>query len=214
MNTTTQNNNPENLQNTQNTRPQDSAVSVPDLATLRARGTMKWTVYDEDVLPLWVAETDFDTCPAVKQAIQTGVDREYFGYERRNGSVEKALAGFLDRRFGWQIDPTWVRLVPDVVKGVAAAIDELTPQGSDVIVPVPSYHPFFDVPSAVKRPKVEVEMTKVEKDGAEEWAFDYAALEAAFANTDNPAGVGAMIVCNPYNPLGRAWRPEELAKLV
>ena len=214
MNTTTQNNNPENLQTTQNTRPQDSAVSVPDLATLRARGTMKWTVYDEDVLPLWVAETDFDTCPAVKQAIQTGVDREYFGYERRNGSVEKALAGFLDRRFGWQIDPTWVRLVPDVVKGVAAAIDELTPQGSDVIVPVPSYHPFFDVPSAVKRPKVEVRMTKVEKDGAKEWAFDYAALEAAFANTDNPAGVGAMIVCNPYNPLGRAWRPEELAKLV
>lgn len=211
MNATTQNNSP---QNTQNAHPQDSAVTVPDLATLRARGTMKWTVYDEDVLPLWVAETDFDTCPAVKQAIQAGVDREYFGYERRNGSVEKALAGFLDRRFGWQIDPTWVRLVPDVVKGVAAAIDELTPQGSDVIVPVPSYHPFFDVPSAVKRPKVEVEMTKVEKDGAEEWAFDYAALEAAFANTDNPAGVGAMIVCNPYNPLGRAWRPEELAKLV
>lgn len=211
MNATTQNN---NLENTQNTRPQDSAVSVPGLATLRARGTMKWTVYDEDVLPLWVAETDFDTCPAVKQAIQSGVDREYFGYERRNQSVEKALAGFLDRRFGWQIEPTWVRLVPDVVKGVATAIDELTPQGSDVIVPVPSYHPFFDVPSAVKRPKVEVEMTKEEKDGAEEWAFDYAALEAAFASTDNPAGVGAMIVCNPYNPLGRAWRPEELAKLV
>ncbi|SCX08212.1 MalY/PatB family protein [Corynebacterium jeikeium] len=211
MNATTQNN---NLENTQNTRPQDSAVSVPGLATLRARGTMKWTVYDEDVLPLWVAETDFDTCPAVKQAIQSGVDREYFGYERRNQSVEKALAGFLDRRFGWQIEPTWVRLVPDVVKGVATAIDELTPQGSDVIVPVPSYHPFFDVPSAVKRPKVEVEMTKAEEDGAEEWAFDYAALEAAFASTDNPAGVGAMIVCNPYNPLGRAWRPEELAKLV
>lgn len=211
MNATTQNN---NLENTQNTRPQDSAVSVPGLATLRARGTMKWTVYDEDVLPLWVAETDFDTCPAVKQAIQSGVDREYFGYERRNQSVEKALAGFLDRRFGWQIEPTWVRLVPDVVKGVATAIDELTPQGSDVIVPVPSYHPFFDVPSAVKRPKVEVEMTKVKKNGAEEWAFDYAALEAAFASTDNPAGVGAMIVCNPYNPLGRAWRPEELAKLV
>lgn len=211
MNATTQNN---NLENTQNTCPQDSAVSVPGLATLRARGTMKWTVYDEDVLPLWVAETDFDTCPAVKQAIQSGVDREYFGYERRNQSVEKALAGFLDRRFGWQIEPTWVRLVPDVVKGVATAIDELTPQGSDVIVPVPSYHPFFDVPSAVKRPKVEVEMTKVKKNGAEEWAFDYAALEAAFASTDNPAGVGAMIVCNPYNPLGRAWRPEELAKLV
>lgn len=211
MNATTQNN---NLENTQNTCPQDSAVSVPGLATLRTRGTMKWTVYDEDVLPLWVAETDFDTCPAVKQAIQSGVDREYFGYERRNQSVEKALAGFLDRRFGWQIEPTWVRLVPDVVKGVATAIDELTPQGSDVIVPVPSYHPFFDVPSAVKRPKVEVEMTKVKKNGAEEWAFDYAALEAAFASTDNPAGVGAMIVCNPYNPLGRAWRPEELAKLV
>ena len=219
MNATPQNNSFPNASHPNAGRPNDT-VTVPDLDTLRARGTMKWTVYDEDVLPLWVAETDFDTCPAVKQAIQSGVDREYFGYERRNGSVEKALAGFLSRRFDWQIDPSWVRLVPDVVKGVAAAIDELTPQGSDVIVPVPSYHPFFDVPSAVNRPKVEVEMTKrgnKSPQGAEdteEWAFDYEALEKAFASSENPAGVGAMIVCNPYNPLGRAWRPEELAKLV
>lgn len=212
MNASSSNTDPQNGSQGSPHSPND--VTFHDVDTLRARGTMKWTVYDEDVLPLWVAETDFDTCPAVKQAIQAGVDREYFGYERRNGSVQKALAGFLDRRFSWQIDPAWVRLVPDVVKGVAAAIDELTPQGSDVIVPVPSYHPFFDVPSAVNRPKVEVAMAKVEKQGTEEWAFDLAALEKAFASTANPAGVGALIVCNPYNPLGRAWRPEELEKLV
>ena len=73
----------------------DRRVLTLDEATCRRRTSIKWRLHPEDVLPLWVAETDFDTCPAVKQAIQAGVDREYFGYERRNRSVEKALAGFV-----------------------------------------------------------------------------------------------------------------------
>ncbi|HIW96269.1 MAG TPA: aminotransferase class I/II-fold pyridoxal phosphate-dependent enzyme [Candidatus Corynebacterium gallistercoris] len=192
-----------------------SQVTVPNLETLRARGTMKWTVHPEDVLPLWVAESDFETCPAVNAAIHAAADRQYYGYEKRDGATQRALTGFLADRFGWEVPEGWVRLIPDVVKGVAVAIDELTPAGSDVIVPVPSYFPFFELPSAINRPKIEVEMTtRATGEQAEEWAFDLEALERAFASTDNPNGVGAMIVCNPYNPLGRAWRPEELEELV
>lgn len=195
-------------------------VTVPDLATLRARGTMKWTVHPEDVLPLWVAESDFETCPSVNAAIHAAADRQYYGYEKRDGATQRALTGFLADRFGWEVPEQWVRLIPDVVKGVAVAIDELTPAGSDIIVPVPSYFPFFDLPRAINRRKVEVEMTQratasgTSSTNAHEWAFDLEALEEAFASTSNPNGVGAMIVCNPYNPLGRAWRPEELEELV
>lgn len=205
-----------------NSHPSDE-VTVADLDTLRARGTMKWSVYEDGVLPMWVAESDFETCPAVNHAIHEATDRQYFGYEKRDGATQKALCGFLEERFGWTVSPEWVRLVPDVVKGVAVAIEELTPQGSDVILPVPSYHPFFDVPSATHRPKVEVPMMRRGDGGSGsdhsgdhsgEWAFDIAALEKAFSSTSNPNGVGAMIVCNPYNPLGRAWRPEELEELV
>lgn len=198
----------------------EGAIRVDSLDVLRRRGTLKWTTYDEDVLPLWVAESDFDTCPAVKRAIDAAVERQYFGYEKRDGAVQKALAGFLESQFGWSIDSSWVRLVPDVVKGVAVAIDELTPAGSTIILPTPSYHPFFLLSDAVKRPTVTVSMTRVphpdgDAAGADtQWGFDFDALEAAFAATDNPAGVGAMIVCNPYNPLGRAFSADELHTLV
>ena len=193
----------------------DSQITFPTLEQLRARGTMKWTRYPQDTLPLWVAESDFSTCPAVKRAIQDGVDREYFGYRAQIPEVPPALAGFLERRFNWTIDPSWIRVVPDVVKGVAVAVDELTPEGSDVINCLPSYYPFFDIPKVTKRREVLVNMVqRPGPDGNTEWGFDYDALEQAFSSTDNPHGVGAMIVCNPYNPLGRAFRPEELAKLV
>lgn len=183
-------------------------IHVPDEATLRRRGTMKWTVYPEDVLPAWVAESDFSTCTVVHDAIRRAVEDEYFGYERRDGAPQKAFAEFQKARFGWDVDPSWVRLVPDVVKGVAVAIDELTEPGSPIVITTPSYFPFFDVPGATKRPATFVPMVRNQGPEGEEWGYDYAALDRAFEHA------GSMIVCNPYNPLGRAFRPNELQRLV
>ena len=183
-------------------------LHVPDEATLRRRGTMKWTVYPEDVLPAWVAESDFATCPVVHDAIRRAVEDEYFGYERRDGAPQRAFAKFQQERFGWGINPSWVRLVPDVVKGVAVAIDELTAPNSPIVITTPSYFPFFDVPKATKRPAIFVPMQRNQGPNGEEWGYDYDGLEQAFKEA------GSMIVCNPYNPLGRAFRPEELQRLV
>lgn len=205
------------------THSPSSAVTIPSLDTLRARGTMKWTRYAEDVLPLWVAESDFETCPVVNQAIHDAVDREYFGYRGAGTPVEDAVADFSARRFGWDIKPEWVRVVPDVVKGVAVAVDEITPEGSTVVITLPSYYPFFDVPKATKRPAAFVAMTLRDKPGAEpdtegnveqEWGFDLEAMEELFKNPDNAQGVGSLILCNPYNPLGRAFRADELREVV
>lgn len=178
---------------------------------------MKWTRYPDHVLPAWVAESDFATCPAVYDAITHAVKQEYFGYRGEGNLVEQALAGFTERRYGWRIDPSWVRVVPDVVKGVAVAVNELTPPGSSVVIPVASYYPFFEVPPATHRPTVLVEMLKKphpHQPGSTEWGFDLEALEAAFADTTAPQPVGSLILCNPYNPLGRAFRPEELHQIV
>lgn len=217
--------------------------TVPDLATLRRRGTMKWRGCPEDVLPLWVAESDFDTCPAVNRAIQDAVDREYFGYPAGEDELKKALSNFYSRRFGWTFDPDWVRIVPDVVKGVTVAIDELTPAGSAIVLPVPSYHPFFDVPTASHRPSIEVPMKWTGSgeagvpNGNGEWTFDLDALEDIFANgtasargrvvvphtsdanpapadSSEAAPTGSLILCNPYNPLGRAFRADELRAVI
>lgn len=182
------------------------ALTFPDIDTLRARGTMKWTKYPADVLPLWVAETDFDTCPAVDDAVRRAVDRQYFGYPvagARSRNLADALAEFTAARHGWNIDPAKVTYVPDVVQGICVAVDALTPAGSTIVVPMPAYPPFQKVPTATRRPAAYVPMT-------DESGFDLAALERAFTSTDNPHGVGSLILCNPFNPLGRAFSAEEL----
>lgn len=202
------------VENMSNSQPTTPSLHVPDVATLRARGTMKWTRYPEDVLPLWVAESDFDTCPPVLEAVSDAVQRQYFGYKGDGRPVEEALAAFSEDRFGWQIQPEWVRVVPDVVKGVAVAVDELTPAGSSVVVPLPSYYPFFDVPRSTNRPTVHIPMIVVEREGKSEWTFDFDAMEKAFAAEDAEQPVGALILCSPYNPLGRAFRAEELNRIV
>ena len=147
-------------------------------------------------------------------ALVAAIDREYLGYQGSERPLTSALADFCRDRFGWEIDPRWVRVVPDVVKGVAVAIDELTPAGSAIVIPTPSYHPFFGIPEAVNRPRVYVPMRLVDRvghDGAvnQNWEFDLAALEDAFR--DRP---GSLILCNPYNPLGRAFSAEELRDVI
>ncbi|MGP5082538.1 MalY/PatB family protein [Corynebacterium variabile] len=185
------------------------ALTFPSLDTLRTRGTMKWTKYDPDVLPLWVAETDFETCPAVAAAVKDAVDREYFGYPEMGAAsreLAEALASFSRARHGWTIDPANVTYCPDVVKGVMVAIEALTEEGSTIVIPMPAYPPFQKMPQATRRPAVYVPM------GGN--GFDLEALEQAFSSESNPHGVGSMILCNPFNPLGRAFTAEELSAVV
>ncbi|OFO17008.1 cystathionine beta-lyase [Corynebacterium sp. HMSC22B11] len=207
-----------------------STLELPTLAELRRRGTKKWRGYPDDVIPMWVAESDFHTCPAVAHAIQDCVDREYFGYSADDVELREALAGFYERRFGWSFSPDWVRSVPDVVTGVKIAVEELTPAGSAIVLPVPAYNPFFEIPGVTGRPAIEVAMTP-------EGRFDLAALEEAFASgtattrgrvvvekgagnnrqaeeENSTAPAGALILCNPYNPLGRVFSKEELRDVV
>lgn len=204
-----------------------STLELPTLAELRRRGTKKWRGYPDDVIPMWVAESDFHTCPAVARAIQDCVDREYFGYSADDEELREALAGFYERRFGWTFSPDWVRSVPDVVTGVKIAVEELTPAGSAIVLPVPAYNPFFEIPDVTGRPSIEVPMTP-------EGGFDLAALEEVFAAgtattrgrvlVDKGAGnngqaeegnpAGSLILCNPYNPLGRVFSEEELRDVV
>lgn len=189
------------------------ALTFPDLDTLRARRTMKWTAYEPDVLPLWVAETDFDTCPAVAAAVRDAVDREYFGYpELGAGSrvLAEAVASFSEVRHGWAVDPASVTVVPDVVKGIIVAVDNLTAAGSTIVIPLPAYPPFQKVPAATRRPATYLPMAFGD-DG--EAVFDLEALESAFTATDNPHGVGSLILCNPFNPLGRAFTADELREV-
>lgn len=176
-------------------------------AQLRARGTIKWNHFGPDVLALWIAEMDFPTAPAVLDGVRACVANEEFGYPALNSdALPVALTQWCERRYDWPIQPEWVRVVPDVLKGMEVVIEFLTRPESPVVLPVPAYMPFFDLLTVTGRQRIEIPMTQQDSG---RYLMDLEALDAAFT-----AGAGSLILCNPNNPLGTAFTAEELSAIV
>ncbi|MGQ0631311.1 MAG: MalY/PatB family protein [Sporichthyaceae bacterium] len=180
-----------------------------DLARLRARRSMKWQAYPADVLPAWVAEMDFDPAPAVAAAVTDALGRGGdFGYalDLRDPQLGAAFSAFAERRYRWSVDPDHVLLLRDVMRGVELWIEGFTSPGDSVVVPTPVYYPFRTATTEAGRALVEIPAVRTGPDSA--WALDLDALDAAFA-----AGGRLLLLCNPHNPLGRAYTETELRAL-
>ena len=186
------------------TGPPDAPAPDPfddlSLELLHTRRSAKWVKYPPDVLPVWVAETDFALALPIHEALQTAVARDDVGYADATGLGE-AYAGFAAARFGWTIEPGRVRLVADVMSAVAELLRGLIEPGEGVVVNPPVYPPFFAVTREVGRKLVEAPL--VLADGG--WELDLEALEHAFAG-----GARAYLLCHPHNPTGRSFSRDDL----
>jgi cystathionine beta-lyase len=171
------------------------------LEALHARRSVKWAMYSPDVLPAWIAEMDFPLAPAVRHSLQAALDRDDCGYPHPDGLAE-AFVGFAAARWEWRVDPARVRLVPDVMLGVAALLGVLTAPGDRVVINPPVYAPFFLAVAELGRTVVEAPLAE---DG---WALDLDGLERAFAT-----GARAFLLCNPHNPTGRVLSRGELERV-
>jgi len=167
---------------------------------------MKWSVFGPDVLAGCVAEMDFPTAPVVRDAIADAVRREQFGYPvvDADTGLPEAVASYSRTRYGWTIDPVRVHLLPDVLRGVELAIEFFSSPGSAVILPTPAYMPFFGLPAMVGRELVEVPLIH----NGERHSLDLEGIASAFE-----AGAGSLILCHPYNPVGRCFERKELEAL-
>lgn len=172
------------------------------VADLRARGSLKWTLH-EDTLAAWVAEADFGTAPPILEALHEGVDSLNFGYlpPRLADDMAKACSEFQSREHGWQVPPERIRPMADVLEICKLAIEHFSAPGSKIILPTPAYMPFLGVPAGMGREMITVPMVREQG----RFTFDLDALDAAFR-----AGGNLLILCNPYNPLGRVFTPDEL----
>ena len=181
-------------------------IDATTVATLRARGSFKWTAPGPDGFGAAVAEMDFGAAPAILDALASLSDTANFGYLPRYLADElaAACAEFQKRRFGWDVDPAQVHHVPDVIKALEIAITRFSRPGSPVILPTPAYMPFLTVPGFLGREIIQVRM--LDRDGS--FRFDLEAIEDAFR-----AGGHLLIFCNPYNPLGRVFTREEMTRL-
>ncbi|XVV14817.1 MalY/PatB family protein [Actinoplanes sp. CA-131856] len=180
-------------------------LPVAPLAELRRRRSEKWRTFPGDVLPLFVAEMDYDLAPPVTAVLTEAVGRGDLGYASSAPELGKALAAFAGRQWSWEIDPAQVTAVTDVGVGVVEMMRVLARPGDAVVISPPVYSPFFDWVPEVGARLLEVPLAR----DAGGYRLDLAALEAAFAT--HPA---AYVLCNPHNPVGRVHTADELTELV
>lgn len=171
------------------------------------RGTLsyKWDSAPEGVLPLWVADMDFKTAPAIIDALRKRVDNGIFGYTRVPEEYYSAVVSWFSRRHGWEIDPAMMIYTSGVVPAISAIIKALTKPGDKVIVQTPVYNCFF---SSIRNNGCEILSNPLVKDG-DTYNIDFEDLEKKAA--DEKARI--MLLCNPHNPAGRVWSREELEKI-
>ncbi len=181
--------------------PQSLDAITPE--ALRRTGSLKWSMFP-DTIGAFVAEMDFGTAPAVTQALHEAVDLTLFGYlpPALSASMSQAAADWHRTVYGWDLAPEQVHPVADVIKALEVAIEHYSRPGSAVILPTPAYMPFLTVPKAMGREIIEVPL-RVDDEGGHHLDLD--GIAAAYR-----AGGGLLIMCNPYNPVGKVFSRTEL----
>jgi cystathionine beta-lyase len=157
-----------------------------------------------DVIPLWVADTDFRAAPEILQALAERVDHGVFGYSTPPQELRAAIAERLGRLYRWRIDPSWIVFLPGVVPGLHLAARKLVPPDGHALIPRPVYHHFKRAMELA--PRAHTEIPLVLQQGR--WVLDEDVLKNSIRGDTR-----ALFLCNPQNPGGTVFRREELERL-
>ena len=164
----------------------------------------KWCRYDEDVLPLWVADMDFAAPEPVVRALQERVAHGVFGYGVQPDGLCEVVQERLARLYGWRVEADDILFFPGVVTGFNLACRAIGGPGDEVLVEPPVYPPMLTAPGNANRTCKIVPLTE----GRERYAHDFDALEQAITERSS-----LFLLCNPHNPVGRVFETSELERL-
>ncbi|OHD25836.1 MAG: hypothetical protein A2Y38_00735 [Spirochaetes bacterium GWB1_59_5] len=153
-----------------------------------------------DVIPMWVADMDFASPPAVIEALKRRAEHPIYGYSCKPEGFFQAYMAWMRDRYGLGIEREWLSFAPGIVPAIATAIRAFTERGDGVAITPPVYHPFRHMIERNRRTVVEAPL--VIRGGRYE--FDLEALDAACARSK------LLVLCSPHNPVGRVWDEAEL----
>lgn len=174
----------------------------------RGTDSYKWDSAPEaDIIPLWVADMDFETFPGITEALQRRVAHGIFGYTRVPETYYEAVCRWFGKRHGWHINREDIIYTSGVVPAVSAVIKALTLPGDQVIVQGPVYNCFF---SSIRNNGCETVSNSLIYNKEElRYEIDFDDLERKLAHER----ARLMLVCNPHNPGGRVWTRDELTRV-
>ncbi len=176
------------------------------------RGTncVKWDETDiEDVIPLWVADMDFEVLPEITEALKKRVEHGVFGYAIVGESYYSSIIHWFHRRHNWKIQREWIQYTTGVVPAVSAVIKALTMPGERVLMTSPIYNCFF---SCIRNNGCEVLESPLQTsivDHQPTYVVDWEDFERKCADKKTTV----FLLCNPHNPGGRVWTKEELLRM-
>lgn len=172
------------------------------------RGTesVKWNYYDDDVLPMWIADMDFRSPEPVIEALQNRVSHGIFGYGCEPEGLKEAVAAHLENRHHCKVKPEEISFISGVVTGFTHSIYSLTEPGDKVLIQPPVYRPILKGPESIGRQCVHNELIPLENG---KYKIDFDDFEEKIAT-----GVKLFLLCNPHNPVGRVFSRDELERMV
>lgn len=177
------------------------------LVERRGTDSVKWLAYPNDVLPLWVADTDFEVEPKIIEAIQDRLKHPVLGYAEVNSELIEIFQKRMIDRYNWSLHQDDIIPVPGIVPGFTYALKAFIKPGKTVLVQTPAYPPFFSAPAVNELKTVINDL--VYNAETERYEIDFENFEKSVKNEN----VGAFILCNPQNPTGRVFTPDELRRM-
>jgi len=170
----------------------------------RNTGSLKWDVSDGE-LPMWVADMDFETAPAVKEAVVRVAQRGIYGYSILPDEYFESIADFWGERYGFRPEPSWMVFSTGVVAAISSMVRKLTTPAENVLIQPPVYNIFYN--SILNNGRNIITNELLYEGG--EYRMDFLDLEKKLSNPQTTL----MILCNPHNPVGKIWDRETLAKI-
>ncbi len=186
-----------------------SGYDFDSIVERKNTASLKWdwmrNIYGrEDLLPMWVADTDFLSPPEIIEALQKRTEHGVFGYGIPPKTMFSAVTNWVEKRYGWKIKESWLIESPGVVTALAFAIQGLTEEGDKVLIQTPVYPPFYTMIKNNNREIVKNPLKYING----RYEIDFADFEEKLKS-----GVKLFILCSPHNPVGRVWTEDELEKM-
>ena len=174
----------------------------------RGSGSAKWQYYEEDVIPLWVADMDFESPREVIEALQERAAHGVFGYELPSQELSELICARLEKLYQWKVSPEELVYLPGLVTGINIAVRALCSATEAVSTQTPVYFPFLSAPKNFGAVLHDTELTRIDDGRILRYEIDFEKLEGGLIPQTK-----LLMLCNPHNPGGFSYTPEQLKQL-
>ncbi|UBM58524.1 PatB family C-S lyase [Marinilongibacter aquaticus] len=171
----------------------------------KSTNSLKWDIFPEIDLPMWVADMDFESPLEIKQALAKVVDHQIYGYAWPPQKLKDCIVNRLKERHNWAIEADWIVFLPGLVPGLHAAPRILDTERPHAMTATPAYFHMYKAAQSNGQKTFEIPFIWEN----ESWEMDFESME-----NEVKKGVGMYMLCNPHNPNGKVFSKEELEKLV